>query len=52
MKKSYESPTAEKVDFQYKDHVVASNQCLERWTHSGVGICQDNPQTSIGKNNL
>ena len=52
MKKSYESPTAEKVDFQYKDHVVASNQCLERWTFRGDNFCEDDPQTSIGKNNL
>ena len=28
MKKEYETPKAEKLDFDYKENVVASNRCF------------------------
>lgn len=42
MKKSYETPTAEKVTFQYQQQVAASNQnCTNEWTNLGDSNCQD-----------
>ena len=42
MKKTYEAPTAEKMEFSYRDQVVvASNSCLDRWVNTGDGSCTD-----------
>lgn len=42
MKKSYETPVAEKIAFCYQEQVAASTGCTNRWTHSGIDRC-DNP---------
>lgn len=34
MKKEYEMPVAEKVQFNYSEQVVASPECDEFWTKS------------------
>lgn len=42
MKKTYEAPTAEKMEFNYRDQVVvASNSCTDRWVNMGNGSCTD-----------
>lgn len=44
MKKTYETPVAEKVEFQYQEQVVAS-ACGERVLDiaDSEGICSNNP---------
>ena len=37
MKKEYDSPKAEKVEFDYAEVVVASNQCRTGGEYSEVG---------------
>lgn len=41
MKRTYESPKAEVVRFQYRDQVVAASgvACTNRWTNLGEGEC-------------
>lgn len=44
MKKSYKTPVVEKVEFDYKEQVVASSGCNDRfidtsWNSPGVGTC-------------
>lgn len=42
MKKLYETPNAEKVEFQYQEQVVASNTtCIDQWVNIGVGECTE-----------
>ncbi|MGM9681699.1 MAG: hypothetical protein ACI3XR_09365 [Eubacteriales bacterium] len=42
MKRTYETPTAEKVAFQYQEQVAASNQtCTNQWINTGDDTCQD-----------
>ena len=39
-KKTYETPEAEKMMFNYRDQVVvASGTCLDRWVNFGEGSC-------------
>lgn len=40
MKKAYETPVAEKIEFQYQDQVVAS-ACLDVWVHIGATSCTE-----------
>ncbi len=45
MKKAYETPSVEVVKFEYKDQVVATSGCLNRYKNTsaiGVNLC-DNP---------
>ena len=45
MKKTYETPNAEKISFQYQEQVVASNfgggsdGCLNVWVNTGNHSC-------------
>lgn len=41
MKKTYEAPVAEKVEFNYSEHVVASGGCISQWIYSGEFSCTD-----------
>ena len=42
MKKACETPTAEKLEFQYEKAVVAySGICSNEWTVQQSGTCQD-----------
>lgn len=44
MKKTYETPVAEKVTFQYQEQVTASGttkDCTSQWTNIGDSTCQD-----------
>lgn len=42
MKRAYETPNAEKIQFQYQEQVVASNtSCIDRWVNIGVDECTD-----------
>jgi hypothetical protein len=41
-KKTYETPEAEKMMFNYRDQVVAAsagNTCTDRWVNIGDGSC-------------
>lgn len=41
MKRTYESPRAEVVRFQYRDQVVAASgeACTKKWANLGEGEC-------------
>lgn len=40
VKKTYETPKAEKIMFNYRDQVVAASQgCQSRWVNIGVASC-------------
>ena len=43
MKKTYETPNAEKISFQYQEQVVASNadKCDSAWVNVGDGSCDN-----------
>lgn len=42
MKKTYETPVAEKVTFQYQEQVTASGQtCTSQWTNIGDDTCKE-----------
>lgn len=43
MKKTYETPSVEKITFEYKDQVVASNgnNCEDVWVNVGVESCTE-----------
>ena len=42
VKKTYETPEAEKIMFTYRDQVVAASQgCLSVWVNTGVGSCTE-----------
>ena len=42
MKKIYVTPVAEKINFEYKDQVVAaSGNCTKQWTNIGDDTCKD-----------
>lgn len=42
MKKTYETPSAEIVKFQYRDQVVvASGTCQGKWINSGENSCTE-----------
>lgn len=43
MKKSYETPVAEKIAFCYQEQVAASTRCTNRWTHAGMACCEGDP---------
>lgn len=42
VKKTYETPEAEKIMFNYRDQVVAASQnCPSRWVNIGVSSCAE-----------
>lgn len=41
MRKPYETPVAEKVEFCYSDQVVASGACISQWIYTGAFSCTD-----------
>lgn len=42
MKKIYETPTAEKITFQYQEQIAASgSNCTSQWTNIGDSTCND-----------
>lgn len=46
MKKTYETPSVEKIAFQYRDQVVvASGNCISAWKNEGDNACKEgNPE--------
>lgn len=40
LKKTYETPIAEKIEFQYEEQVVAS-ACTNVWVNIGDGSCTE-----------
>ena len=56
MKKIYETPNAEKINFEYQEQVVASNvkPCIEKWTNTspvGTGSCTEGIPEFVGTTN-
>lgn len=45
MKKQYESPSVEIVEFQYSDQIVAASGCEITSGHTGHGYCETWEQT-------
>ena len=42
MKKSYKTPSVEKVEFQYDQVVVASDSsCIGVWINKGAAFCEE-----------
>ena len=41
MKKEYTTPVAEKVEFNYREQVVASNSCNSVWVNIGEDHCTE-----------
>jgi len=44
MKKTYETPSVEKIAFQYRDQVVVASgntNCESKWVNIGVSECTD-----------
>ena len=41
MKKTYETPSVEKVEFKYRDQVVVASGCVDRWVNIGETECTD-----------
>lgn len=45
MKKTYETPSVEKVTFQYRNQVVATSgtatKCESTWMHTGESSCTE-----------
>lgn len=42
MKKEYTTPEVEKVEFNYREQVVASpDGCKDVWINTGIGSCTD-----------
>lgn len=43
MKKTYEAPEAEKIQFNYKDQVVVASSatCIDKWVNIGNGSCTE-----------
>lgn len=41
MKKEYTTPEVEKVEFNYREQVVASPGCEEQYVGTGNGTCND-----------
>ena len=39
MKKTYEAPTVERVEFKYRDQVVAASGCVSKWVDEGIDSC-------------
>ena len=41
MKKEYNTPEIEKVEFNYREQVVASNSCTSVWVNIGDEYCAE-----------
>ena len=39
MKKVYEAPTVEKIEFMYRDQVVVASGCIDKWVNIGENSC-------------
>lgn len=50
MKRTYETPIAEKVEFCYSNQVVASG-CISQWIFTGENSCTDGNQHLAWLNN-
>lgn len=48
MKKTYETPTVEVVEFKYRDQVVAASGAPGQYGHTGYGKCENMGQVSDG----
>lgn len=48
MKKTYETPVAERISFSYRDQVVATSgagySCIPIWKNVGKYICETTPE--------
>ena len=49
-KKAYETPVAEKVEFQY-DEQIAASECKKVYEHTGDGYCPEDEQVLVSYNN-
>ena len=47
MKKVYEAPSVEKVEFQYRDQVVAASGCISAWINEGDRHCPVEDQVHV-----
>lgn len=47
MKKTYETPVAEKIAFQYREQVVAASACVSRWENIGADGCPTDEQVWV-----
>lgn len=47
MKKTYETPMAEKIEFRYEDQVVASNGVVHDLAHDGCTMQDPNWCSSV-----
>ena len=45
MKKQYEAPVAEKIEFCYRDQVVASSGCVGHYINNIPGDCEEQRNT-------
>ena len=56
MKKTYETPNAEKISFQYQEQVVASNfgggsnTCVDLWVNIGDQSCTEGDRFIMSSN--
>ena len=41
MKKTYETPSVEVVEFKYRDQVVAASACIGHYENTGDGKCDN-----------
>ena len=42
MKKTFETPVVEKIEFCYQDQITASgDNCIDVWVNIGDGACTD-----------
>ena len=41
MKKTYETPSVEKIAFQYRDQVVVASGCQSVWVNTGDNSCSN-----------
>lgn len=53
MKKTYETPVAEKVEFRYQEQVAASaSNCISAWINVGLNYCESDTPTLWEENNV
>ena len=41
MKKAYQAPNVEKINFQYQEQIMTSGPCQSVWVNTGIDSCTD-----------
>ena len=41
MKKPYQAPNVEKINFQYQEQIMDSGSCGSVWVNTGINSCTD-----------